>query len=157
MSSSLALKYLCLGAFLLSGCRAQTLYLNGEAQGRVVDALSGMPIAGAKGALCGAQFLTADDGSFKVEGATDWEWVMLLAGRSPQDIPHPCFMSIAAADYQTRQWLAPFTAHYDFPIRLLPISSPLHYALEPSVNESAPGQPLQAEPRQDELFLGAGG
>ncbi|AQT08533.1 hypothetical protein EDF83_1164 [Pseudomonas protegens] len=157
MSSSRALKYLCLGFFLLSGCRAQTLYLNGEARGRVVDALSGMPIAGAKGALCGAQFLTADDGSFKVEAATDWEWVMLLAGRSPQDIPHPCFMSIAAADYQSRQWLAPFTAHYDFPIRLLPISSPLHYALESPGNESVPMQPLQAEPRQDELFLGAGG
>lgn len=155
MSSSRALKYLCLWFFLLSGCRGQTLYLHGEARGRVVDALSGMPIAGAKGTVCGAPFLTADDGSFKVEAAIDREWVMLLAGRSPQDTPHPCLMSIAAADYQTRQWLAPFTAHYDFPIGLLPVSSPLHYALESPGNESVPM--LQAEPRQDELFQGAGG
>ncbi|QZI69026.1 hypothetical protein K5F93_22015 [Pseudomonas protegens] len=142
---------MCLSCMLLSGCRVQPLYLNGDARGQVVDALSGMPIAGARGTLCGAQFLTGEDGRFQVEQATDWELVMVLAGRAPQDTPHPCHMSITAVDYQTRQWLAPFTAHYDFPIRLLPASSSLHYALESSGN-GVSGYPLQAEPLQDELF-----
>lgn len=155
MNNPRALMWLCLSFMLLSGCRVQTLYLNGEARGQVVDALSGRPVAGAKGTLCGAQFLTGDDGRFQVEQATDWELVMVLAGRGLQDTPHPCYMSITAVDYQTRQWLAPFTAHYDFPIRLLPASSSLHYALESSDNGEA-GQPLQAEPRQDELFLESG-
>ncbi|KAF0863678.1 hypothetical protein [Pseudomonas sp. LD120] len=146
---------MCLSCMLLSGCRVQTLYLNGDARGQVVDALSGMPIAGAKGALCGAQFLTGEDGRFQVEQATDWELVMVLASRGLQDTPHPCNMSISAVDYQTRQWSAPFAAHYDFPIRLLPASSSLHYGVESSGNGVA-GRPLQAEPLQDELFLESG-
>lgn len=155
MSKRRALVCLCLSVMLLSGCRVQTLYLNGDARGQVVDAVSGRPVAGARGAFCGAQFLTGEDGRFQVEQATDWELVMVLAGRGPQDTPHPCHMSITASDYQTRQWLAPFTADYDFPIRLLPASSSLHYALESSGNGEA-GQPWQAEPRQDELFLEPG-
>ncbi|ROL82079.1 hypothetical protein BLX41_03690 [Pseudomonas protegens] len=155
MSNLRALMCLCFSFMLLSGCRVQTLYLNGDARGQVVDALSGIPIVGARGALCGVEFLTGEDGRFKVEQATDWELVMVLAGRGPQDTPHPCYMSITAADYQARQWLAPFSAHYDFPIRLLPASSSLHYALESSDNGVA-GYPLQAEPRQGELFLESG-
>ncbi|WP_267269599.1 hypothetical protein [Pseudomonas protegens] len=155
MSKLRALMCLCLSFILLSGCRVQTLYLNGDAHGQVVDALSGMPIVGARGTLCGAQFLTGEDGRFQVEQATDWELVMVLAGRAPQDTPHPCYMSITAVDYQTRQWLAPFTAHYDFPIRLLPVSSSSHYALESSAS-GVSGHPLQAEPLQDELFLESG-
>ena len=79
----------------------------------------------------------------------------LFLGSAPQDTPHPCYMSITAVDYQTRQWLAPFTAHYDFPIRLLPVSSSSHYALESSAS-GVSGHPLQAEPLQDELFLESG-
>ncbi|MBC2658347.1 hypothetical protein H7A76_23140 [Pseudomonas sp. MSSRFD41] len=156
MSRSRVLKYLCWSFLLLSGCRMQTLYLNGEARGRVVDALSGLPIAGARGTLCGGEFLTAEDGSFQLDPAMDWEWVMLLAGRSPRDTPHPCPMRIAAADYQTRQWVAPFTANYDFPISLLPASSALRYALPAAQNPSMAASVLQAEPRPDEVFQSPG-
>ena len=156
MNNSRALKCLCLLVFVLSGCRVQTLYLNGQAHGQVVDAMSGVPIAGAKGVFCGARFLTRDDGGFEVEEATDWEWVMVLAGRSPQDTPHPCYMSIAAPGYQARQWLAPFAVGYDFPIRLLPTTSTLRYRLEAPVNDEGLMPSLQMPPQRDEVFPEAG-
>lgn len=151
MKHSVFFTLLLVGVLALSGCRVQTLYLNGEASARVVDALTAKPVVQAAVSFCGVKQLTAEDGSFHVDAKTDWEWVMVMAGRSPLDNKRPCYVSIVAEGYQPRYWLSAFDVHYDFPVRLLPLSSSLSYkAAEPPFS----GMPLQVEPSAEETFIG---
>lgn len=151
MSHSGFLKLLLVGVLALGGCRVQALYVNGEASARIVDALTAKPVAQAAVNFCGVKQLTAEDGSFHVDAKTDWEWVMVMAGRSPLDTKRPCYVSIVAEGYQPRYWLSAFDVHYDFSVRLLPLSSPLGYK---SAERPFSDIPLQVEPSAEEAFIG---
>lgn len=143
---------LCL--LMLNGCLPRTIYPRGETSGVVVDAMTHKPISGAQvtvKAFRPGSAVTDEDGAFYISEIKDWEMVPFLAGRAPYDLKQHSIVTVSASGYKTRSWMGEYSAHFAFPIQLLPESSALEYqtGIEASwldtLHDIAPPRPPEQE------------
>lgn len=148
----LLLLSLCVVA--LSGCLPRTIYPRGETSGVVVDAMTHKPISGALvtvKAFRPGSVATDENGAFHIAEIKDWEMVPFMAGRAPYDLKQHSVVTVSASGYKTRSWMGEYSAHFTFPIQLLPESSALEYqtsieaASLDTLDNSAPPHPPEQE------------